>query len=92
MFEHRLARSARQDRKRIVLPEGDDDRILRAVDQLLRRSVCDLTIPRLPRETITDRAKSMGLDISAATLIHPEHSDLRDEMAHLLCDLRGTRA
>ena len=88
MFEHRLARSARQDRKRIVLPEGDDDRILRAADQLLRRSVCDLTILGSP-ETITDRAKSMGLDISAATLIHPEHSDLRDEMAHLLCDLRG---
>ena len=88
LFDHRLARSARQDRKRIVLPEGDDDRILRAADQLLRRSVCDLTILGSP-ETITDRAKSMGLDISAATLIHPEHSDLRDEMAHLLCDLRG---
>src|SRR5690606_33531853 len=88
MFEHRLARSARQDRKPIVLPDGAADRILRAADRLLRRSVCDLTIRGSP-ETITDRAKSMGLDISAATLIPPEHSDLRDEMAHLLCDLRG---
>ena len=30
----------------------------------------------------------MGLDISEATLIHPEHSELRDEMAGLLCSLR----
>ncbi|MFN8184362.1 MAG: phosphate acetyltransferase [Candidatus Nanopelagicales bacterium] len=87
MFEHRLARAARQHRRRIVLPEGDDDRILRAADQLLRRSVCDLTILGAP-DAIRDRARSMGLDISAATLIHPEHSELRDDMARLLCNLR----
>jgi phosphate acetyltransferase len=87
MFENRLARSARQDRRRIVVPEGDDDRILRAADQLLRRSICDLTILGSP-EVISDRARSMGLDISEATLIHPEHSELRDEMAGLLCSLR----
>lgn len=88
MFENRLVRSARQDRRRIVLPEGDDDRILRAADQLLRRSICDLTILGSP-DTISDRAESMGLDISDATLLHPEHCDLRDEMAELLCSLRG---
>ncbi len=87
MFENRLVRAARQDRRRIVLPEGDDDRILRAADQLLRRSICDLTILGSP-EGITDRARSMGLDLSGATLIHPEHSELRDEMAELLCGLR----
>ncbi len=90
MFEHRLVRSARQQRRRIVLPEGDDDRILRAADQLLRRSICDLTILGSP-ESISDRARSMGLDISSATLIHPEHSELRDDMAGLLCNLRGHR-
>jgi phosphate acetyltransferase len=31
----------------------------------------------------------MGLDLSGATLIHPEHSELRDDMAQLLCTLRG---
>jgi phosphate acetyltransferase len=87
MFENRLVRSARQDRRRIVLPEGDDDRILRAADQVLRRSICDLTILGSP-EGISDRARSMGLDLSGATLIHPEHSELRDRMAELLCSLR----
>jgi len=88
MFENRLVRQARSDRRRIVLPEGDDERILRAADQILRRSICDLTILG-NADTIMDRARSMGLTLSGATLIHPEHSELRDEMAALLRDLRG---
>ena len=44
MFTYQLMERARADRKRIVLPEGDDDRILRAAGRLLRRSVADLTI------------------------------------------------
>ena len=38
------------DRRHIVLPEGDDDRILQAADILLRRKVADLTILGEPRE------------------------------------------
>ena len=44
MFTYQLIERARADRKRIVLPEGDDDRILRAAGRLLRRGVADLTI------------------------------------------------
>ncbi len=44
MFEYGLIERARADRKHIVLPEGDDDRILRAAATLLAREVADLTI------------------------------------------------
>ena len=44
MFESMLLEQARADRRCIVLPEGDDERILRAADILLRRDVVDLTI------------------------------------------------
>ena len=44
MFEYQLLDRARSDRKRIVLPEGDDDRILKAAGRLLQRRVADLTI------------------------------------------------
>ncbi len=88
MFENRLVRQARTERRRIVLPEGDDDRILRAADQVLSRSICDLTILGNP-DTISDRARSMGLNLAGATLTHPELSEIRDDMAHLLADLRG---
>ena len=44
MFEHALIERARADRRHIVLPEGNDDRILTAADQLLQRRVVDLTV------------------------------------------------
>jgi phosphate acetyltransferase len=44
MFENELLSRARADRKHIVLPEGNDDRILRAASTLLQRQVADLTI------------------------------------------------
>ncbi len=44
MFEFDLLDSARASKRRIVLPEGDDDRILRAAARLSRATWCDLTI------------------------------------------------
>ena len=44
MFEHALIERAKADRRHIVLPEGNDDRILLAAEQLLRRGVVDLTV------------------------------------------------
>ena len=44
MFEHELLEQARADRRRVVLPEGTEERVLRAADVLLRRGVCDLTL------------------------------------------------
>jgi phosphate acetyltransferase len=44
MFEYDLLDRARADRKHIVLPEGADDRILRAASTLLQRGVAELTI------------------------------------------------
>ena len=44
MFEYELVERARSNRRHIVLPEGEDERVLRAADALLRRDVVDLTI------------------------------------------------
>src|SRR5699024_11547840 len=43
-FLHQLTAQASADRKHIVLPEGQDPRILRAAEILRRRGVCDLTV------------------------------------------------
>lgn len=37
MFEHELLERARSDRRRVVLPEGTEERVLRAADVVLRR-------------------------------------------------------
>ncbi|MFE5672271.1 phosphate acetyltransferase [Agromyces sp. NPDC056523] len=68
MFEYGLLARARQVRKHIVLPEGYDDRILRAAATLLARDVADLTILGEEIE-IRARAIGLGLDISRATVL-----------------------
>ncbi|ODR11739.1 phosphate acetyltransferase [Mycolicibacillus koreensis] len=87
MFTHQLQDRARADRKRIVLPEGADDRILHAAGRLLQRSVADLTI--LGDETeIRSRASELGVDLSGAQVLNPETSELRDEFAAQYAELR----
>ena len=44
MFEYTLLDRAREAGKHIVLPEGTDERVLRAAETLLRRRVCELTL------------------------------------------------
>ena len=80
MFEHQLIDMAVGDRRHIVLPEGDDDRILQAADTLLRRKVADLTILGEPRE-IQQRAALLGVDVSAARLLSPTDPELRGRFA-----------
>ncbi|HWV35149.1 MAG TPA: phosphate acyltransferase, partial [Thermomicrobiales bacterium] len=70
MFEYQLIEQARRDPKHIVLPEGDDERILRAASTLLQRGAAKLTI--LGDETeIRDRAARLDVDIDAATILSP---------------------
>ena len=87
MFEHQLVERARSQRKHIVLPEGDDDRVLQAADRLLRRNVVDLTILGRP-DALAERARVLGLDLGAAKFIDPETSDLRQVFTEDLFRLR----
>jgi len=75
MFEYTLYQRARQERKRIVLPESNDERILRAAEILLRRDAVDLILLG-ERENIVHHANTLGLDISKATIIDPANSPL----------------
>ncbi|MGL4306693.1 MAG: phosphate acetyltransferase [Mycobacteriaceae bacterium] len=87
MFEYQLLDRARADRKRIVLPEGDDDRILRAAGRLLSRQVADLII--LGDEVqVRRRASELGVDVSGATIINPKSSELSEQFAQQYAELR----
>ncbi|MGY4654282.1 phosphate acetyltransferase [Mycobacterium sp. URHB0021] len=87
MFTHQLQDQACSDRKRIVLPEGDDDRILRAAGRLLQRGVADLTI--LGEEgRVRSRAAELAVDLSAAVVLDPRTSELCDTFAEQYAQLR----
>jgi len=87
MFEHQLLERARADKRHIVLPEGDDDRILHAAGRLLRRDVADLTILGDP-EAIRRRADELGIDLSGAQLLDPRTSEHADRFAEEYAELR----
>ena len=88
MFTHRLLNRARSDRKHIVLPEGNDDRILKAAGRLLQRKVTDLTI--LGEEAqIRSRAAELGVDLSQAVVLDPQTSELCDQFAQQYAALRS---
>ena len=87
MFEYQLIDRARADRKHIVLPEGDDDRILRAAGRLLQRNVAELTI--LGEEAaVRGRAAELGVDLSGANILSPKDPKYLDDFAKEYTDLR----
>jgi phosphate acetyltransferase len=87
MFEFDLIERAKADRRRIVLPEGDDDRVLRAADVLLRRRVVELTILG-PPDAVHARAAALGVDLDGAQVVDPLSSSSRSAYAGTYCELR----
>jgi phosphate acetyltransferase len=90
MFEYELIERAKEVRQHVVLPEGGDDRVLRAADILLRRGVVDLTILGDPR-AVSGRASALGLELSGALLVDPQTASQRDDYAGRLHELRKHR-
>jgi phosphate acetyltransferase len=90
MFEHQLIDEAVAHRKHIVLPEGEDERILRAADVLLRRGVADLTLLGNP-VVISAKAAALGADVASARIVDPEHDHLAERLADELHRLRKHR-
>jgi phosphate acetyltransferase len=90
MFEYELIERARADRRHVVLPEGAEERILRATEILLRRGVVDVTLLGPPEE-IARRSRELGLDLGDAAVVDPATSPWRAEFAAEYARLRGHR-
>jgi len=90
MFEHKLLERARADKRRVVLPEGTEERVLHAAEVLLRRGVCDLTLLG-PIDGIRKKAADLGIDLGDAQLIDPATSAMRDTFAERYARLRAHR-
>jgi len=90
MFDYDLIERAKQERQHIVLPEGDDDRVLRAADIALRRGVVELTILGDPA-AVAGRASALGLELERARVVDPQRSPLRERFAQRYHELRSHR-
>ncbi len=87
MFEYQLLERARTGRKRIVLPEGGDDRVLKAAATVLARGIADLTILGDEAE-VRGRAVELGLDLGAAQVLSPFDPQIVHRFAEEYAELR----
>ncbi|PXF54075.1 MAG: phosphate acetyltransferase [Deltaproteobacteria bacterium] len=87
MFEYELLQRARADKQHIVLPEGGEERILRAVEILLRREVADITLLG-NEELIRGKIGQLGLRMDLVDIIDPLKSELLDQYVRTYFDLR----
>jgi len=89
MFQYQIVKRAKEHKKHIVLPEGEDDRILMAADALVKQNVVDLTILG-NKETIIPALKRLNLsmDLEKVKIINPATSDRFEDYVNTLYELR----
>ena len=92
MFQYQIVKRAKEHKKHIVLPEGDDDRILMAADLLIKQNVVDITILG-SRENIEAAAKRLNIsfDYDKIKIINIATSDRLEGYAQTLCELRKAK-
>ena len=90
MFEANLSIQASSDKQRIVLPEGECDRVLKAAAEVARQKTADLVILGNPQK-ITERATELNISLADIRLIDYENADNFEDYAQTLCELRKAK-
>ncbi|TQR33157.1 phosphate acetyltransferase [Campylobacter sp. MIT 99-7217] len=86
-FRYELSVLAKKDIKTVVLPESDDDRIIKAAAELLSQKVVKLILLG-KEENIMQKAKNLGLNLQGIQILDPQNSPLHDEFANILYEAR----
>lgn len=90
-FQYSLLGKAKADRKTIVLPEGEEDRIIKAADYLLERDVVDLIIVG-DENAILARGEELGLkSLGKAKFQAMDDEEVLTPMVAKLCELRAKK-
>ena len=92
MFQYQIVKRAKEHKKHIVLPEGDDDRILMAADLLIKQDVVDITILG-SKENVEAAARRLNIsfDYTKIKIINIATSDRLEGYAQTLCELRKAK-
>jgi phosphate acetyltransferase len=89
MFQYQIVKRAKESKKHIVLPEGEDDRILMAADDLIKQDVVKLSILG-HKESIQAAVKRLNLsmNLDKVAIINPATSERYEEYVETLYELR----
>jgi len=90
-FQYGLLGKAKADKKTIVLPEGAEDRIIKAADYLLERDIVDLIIVG-DKDVILARGEELGLkSLGKASFQSMDDEEALTPMVAKLCELRAKK-
>ncbi|MCR5001808.1 MAG: phosphate acetyltransferase [Lachnospiraceae bacterium] len=89
-FIDRIKDRARQDVKKIVMPESNDRRTLIAAHKILKENIADIIMVG-KEDKIMEGAKWLELDLSRISVVDPENSDKFDEYANALYEIRKNK-
>lgn len=89
MFQYNLLQRALKDKKHIVLPEGDDERVLKAAARLIDAHVVELTLIG-EKEKIKERIEhyDISLDINDVNIVNPIESPHFKDYVNTFYELR----
>ncbi len=92
MFQYNMLVTAKKAQKHIVLPEGNDDRIITAASQLAKDKIVQLTVLGDP-ETVKNKVVQLGLywDDERIRVINPLNSEMYDDFSNTLYELRKSK-
>lgn len=89
MFQYQLVSWAKNQKKHIVLPEGKDERILKAADRLIRQGIVDITLLGDVNEIMTNISRmGLCLNLENCHIINPQDSPNFDDYVYTLFELR----
>lgn len=92
MFQYQITSWAKSDKKHIVLPEGTDERILKAAARLIAQDIVTLTILGNRDEILSLITRlDINLDLNKVTIIDPHQSEYYDDFVNTLYELRKTK-
>ena len=89
-FIESIKERARQDIKKIVMPETNDRRTLLAAGQIIREGIADVIMVGKEKK-IMEGAHWLDLDLSKVTVVDPEHSEKLDSYTEMLYELRKNK-
>jgi phosphate acetyltransferase len=90
-FIEQLKSKAKVNKQRIVLPEGYEERTLKAADLILGEGFCNIILIGNPAD-IAEKAKRFSLNnLHLATIVDPDNHPKMDEYANLMVELRKSK-
>ncbi|MBS1502347.1 MAG: phosphate acetyltransferase, partial [Bacteroidetes bacterium] len=92
MFQYQLVQWAKTSKKHIVLPEGNDERILRAAARLVSQDIVDLTLigDTTDIKTIINR-NDINLDLNKVRIVNPAFDQHYEDYVNTLFELRKNK-